>query len=123
MRNVALQMGGKKAETFMPEDGDAADRSSTWDIVSLDEAVETDDPTRREGGTHLKYGETRHLVAMGDSYLQISSLGLRRSSAVSSLRSSSRRSAQLASARTAFWSRSLAASSLTRPVGSPARLS
>lgn len=44
------------SEAFMPEDL-AADRASTWDIVSIDEAVETDDPTRREGGTHLKYGE------------------------------------------------------------------
>lgn len=39
----------------MPEDI-ATDRASTWDIVSVDEAIETDDGSRREGGTHLKYG-------------------------------------------------------------------
>jgi hypothetical protein len=39
----------------MPEEG-SSDRASTWDIVSLDEVVDTDDGTRREGGTHLKYG-------------------------------------------------------------------
>jgi hypothetical protein len=44
-----------KSEAFMPEEG-SSDRASTWDIVSLDEAVDTDDGTRREGGTHLKYG-------------------------------------------------------------------
>lgn len=41
----------------MPEDI-ATDRASTWDIVSVDEAIETDDPSRREGGTHLKYGQS-----------------------------------------------------------------
>ena len=48
-----------KVEAFMPEDG-PSDRASTWDIVSLDEAVETDDGSRREGGTHLKYGMSPH---------------------------------------------------------------
>jgi 1-phosphatidylinositol-3-phosphate 5-kinase len=58
MRNVAFHQkaAGRKVEAFMPEDNGASDRVSTWDIVSLDEAVETDDPSRREGGTHLKYG-------------------------------------------------------------------
>jgi 1-phosphatidylinositol-3-phosphate 5-kinase len=46
-----------KVEAFMPEDG-SSDRASTWDVVSLDEAVETDDGSRREGGTHLKYGKS-----------------------------------------------------------------
>lgn len=46
----------KKVESFMPDEQLNSDRVSTWDIVSLDEAVETDDPSRREGGTHLKYG-------------------------------------------------------------------
>ncbi|KAK4687031.1 hypothetical protein P7C73_g3088, partial [Tremellales sp. Uapishka_1] len=55
MRNVLFhQKAGRKVETFMPEDG-GGDRSSAWDIVSLDEAVETDDASKREGGTHLKY--------------------------------------------------------------------
>jgi len=40
----------------MPEDGSSDRASTSWDIVSLDEAVETDDGSRREGGTHLKYG-------------------------------------------------------------------
>lgn len=48
---------GRKVESFMPDESAAVDRASTWDIVSLDEAVETDDPSKREGGTHLKYGE------------------------------------------------------------------
>lgn len=57
MRNFTLnQKANGKVEAFMPDDG-AAERGSTWDIVSLDEAVETDDGMRREGGTHLKYGE------------------------------------------------------------------
>ena len=41
----------------MPEESGISDRSSMWDIVSLDEAVDTDDPSKREGGTHLKYGK------------------------------------------------------------------
>ena len=45
-----------KVEAFMPEDGTSDRASTSWDIVSLDEAVETDDGSRREGGTHLKYG-------------------------------------------------------------------
>lgn len=45
-----------QSEAFMPEDI-STDRASTWDIVSVDEAIETDDPARREGGTHLKYGQ------------------------------------------------------------------
>ena len=44
-------------EAFMPEDGTSDRASTSWDIVSLDEAVETDDGSRREGGTHLKYGK------------------------------------------------------------------
>jgi len=48
----------------MPEDTGSNDRASTWDIVSLDEAVETDDPSRREGGTHLKYGMRIRLLYM-----------------------------------------------------------
>jgi hypothetical protein len=64
MRNVASQTTGRKVEAFMPEDGaNVADRSSVWDIVSLDEAIETDDPSRREGGTHLKYGAWRRFRA------------------------------------------------------------
>lgn len=59
MRNVLFQQkAAHKQEAFMPEDTFHGERASTWDIVSLDEAVETDDPLRREGGTHLKYGET-----------------------------------------------------------------
>jgi 1-phosphatidylinositol-3-phosphate 5-kinase len=52
------QQKGKK-EAFMPEDAGGADRSSSsmWDIVSLDEAIEPEDASRREGGTHLKYGK------------------------------------------------------------------
>jgi 1-phosphatidylinositol-3-phosphate 5-kinase len=46
-----------KVEAFMPDDS-ATERGSTWDMVSLDEAVETDDgSSRKEGGTHLKYGK------------------------------------------------------------------
>jgi 1-phosphatidylinositol-3-phosphate 5-kinase len=45
-----------KVEAFMPEDGTSDRASTSWDIVSLDEAVETDDGSRREGGTHLEYG-------------------------------------------------------------------
>ena len=56
MRNNRFQPN-RKVETFMPEDTMSSDRSSTWDIVSLDEAMETDEPGKREGGTHLKYGE------------------------------------------------------------------
>ncbi len=58
MRNVAFQQkSGRKVETFMPDDASInGDRNSTWDVVSLDEAIETDDPMKREGGTHLKYG-------------------------------------------------------------------
>ena len=41
----------------MPADSGPNDRASTWDIVSLDDAVETDDPSKREIGTHLKYGK------------------------------------------------------------------
>ena len=60
MRNVAYhQKSGWKAEAFMPDDSGSSDRASNWDIVSLDEAVETDDPSRREGGTHLKYGKAK----------------------------------------------------------------
>lgn len=58
---------GKK-EAFMPEDtnsGDRGDRSSMWDIVSLDEAVEPDDSSRREGGTHLKYGMSTQDICCG----------------------------------------------------------
>ncbi|KAK8858596.1 hypothetical protein IAR55_002825 [Kwoniella newhampshirensis] len=58
MRSVASQQqrsgSGSKSEAFMPEEGGhGGDRASTWDIVSLDEAVEAEE--RREGGTHLKY--------------------------------------------------------------------
>jgi 1-phosphatidylinositol-3-phosphate 5-kinase len=62
---LAAKQKGKK-EAFMPEDasGGTADRSSMWDIVSLDEAVEPDDSSRREGGTHLKYGELSSLASM-----------------------------------------------------------
>mgnify|MGYP007001961199 CR=1 FL=1 len=41
----------------MPDETASGERTSAWDMVSLDEAVETDDPSKREGGTHLKYGE------------------------------------------------------------------
>jgi len=63
MRNNRFQ-AGRKAETSMPDETLNTDRTSTWDIVSLDEAVETDDPSKREGGTHMKYGKfiwLRHL--------------------------------------------------------------
>jgi hypothetical protein len=46
-----------KFEAFMPDEG-STDRASSWDMVSLDEAVETDDGSRGEGGTHLKYGKS-----------------------------------------------------------------
>ena len=49
---------GRKVESFMPDETLSTDRTSTWDIVSLDEAVETDDPGKREGGTHMKYGKS-----------------------------------------------------------------
>ena len=48
-------------EAFMPEDGTSDRASTSWDIVSLDEAVETDDGSRKEGGTHLKYGMSSSL--------------------------------------------------------------
>jgi hypothetical protein len=59
MRNVAFHQkaAGRKVEAFMPEDAMSGERVSTWDIVSLDEAVETDDSSRKEVGTHLKYGQ------------------------------------------------------------------
>ena len=58
MRNTVLtQKSFRKMEAFMPEESGISDRSSMWDIVSLDEAVDTDDPSKREGGTHLKYGK------------------------------------------------------------------
>ncbi|WWD18488.1 hypothetical protein CI109_102940 [Kwoniella shandongensis] len=58
MRSVANHQtrsgSGSKSEAFMPEEGGhSGDRASTWDIVSLDEAVEAEE--RREGATHLKY--------------------------------------------------------------------
>ena len=60
IRNFALhQKSGRRVEAFMPEDIARGERASTWDIVSLDEAVETDDPSR-ESGTHLKYGMPVH---------------------------------------------------------------
>nr|XP_018262401.1 1-phosphatidylinositol-3-phosphate 5-kinase [Kwoniella dejecticola CBS 10117]OBR84559.1 1-phosphatidylinositol-3-phosphate 5-kinase [Kwoniella dejecticola CBS 10117] len=47
---------GGKTEAFMPEDHHhGQDRASTWDIVSMDEAMDNDGDLRREGGTHLKY--------------------------------------------------------------------
>lgn len=58
MRSHRFNGRSDKVESFMPEDGSVADRASSWDIVSLDEAMETDDPSKREGGTHLKYGES-----------------------------------------------------------------
>ncbi|WWC70740.1 uncharacterized protein I206_104691 [Kwoniella pini CBS 10737] len=48
--------GSGKTEAFMPEDlHQGQDRASTWDIVSMDEAMDNDGDLRREGGTHLKY--------------------------------------------------------------------
>ncbi|WVQ85092.1 hypothetical protein IAT38_007256 [Cryptococcus sp. DSM 104549] len=44
--------GDGKYETFMPEEGHTGDRTAAWDVVSLDDV---DEPTRPEGGTHLKY--------------------------------------------------------------------
>ena len=57
MKN-AVYAQSVRSEAFMPEDG-PTDRASTWDVVSLDEAMDVDDPYRREGGTHLKYGMSR----------------------------------------------------------------
>ena len=52
MRNNTYERGTRK-ESFMPEDmGD----KSTWDIVSMDEAIDVDE--RPEEGTHLKYGKS-----------------------------------------------------------------
>ena len=59
----------RNAESFMPDDTASGERTSAWDMVSLDEAVETDDPSKREGGTHLKYGEPRLLPVVVDSFL------------------------------------------------------
>ncbi|WWC88696.1 uncharacterized protein L201_003609 [Kwoniella dendrophila CBS 6074] len=45
-----------RTEAFMPEEHHHGnDRASTWDIVSIDEAMDNDGDLRREGGTHLKY--------------------------------------------------------------------
>ncbi|WVF69167.1 hypothetical protein IAT40_003942 [Kwoniella sp. CBS 6097] len=46
---------GGKSEAFMPEEHHGGDRASTWDIVSIDEAMDADEQLRREQGTHLKY--------------------------------------------------------------------
>ncbi|OCF33504.1 1-phosphatidylinositol-3-phosphate 5-kinase [Kwoniella heveanensis BCC8398] len=46
---------GGKVEAFMPEEHHGGDRASTWDIVSIDEAMDADEQLRREQGTHLKY--------------------------------------------------------------------
>ena len=64
MRNNRFQTS-RKVETFMPEDTMPSDRASTWDIVSLDEAMDTDEPSKHEGGTHLKYGECERVVERG----------------------------------------------------------
>lgn len=62
VRHYNLNAKSGKVEAFMPDDG-ATERSSMWDIVSLDEAVETDDgSSRKEGGTHLKYGTSSTLA-------------------------------------------------------------
>ncbi len=64
MRNAAFHQNAyRKVESFMSEDLGSSDRASTWDIVSLDEAVEMDDPSRREAGTHLKYGISDQLCS------------------------------------------------------------
>lgn len=56
LRNVAHQhRSAKKAEDFMPDEV-TTERTSAWDVLSLDEAVEAEDPTRGDAGTHLKYG-------------------------------------------------------------------
>ncbi|WVQ96669.1 hypothetical protein IAU59_003775 [Kwoniella sp. CBS 9459] len=57
MRAEANQSKGLsgKSEAFMPEDHHGGDRASTWDIVSIDEAMDADEQLRREQGTHLKY--------------------------------------------------------------------
>ncbi|WVR06352.1 hypothetical protein IAU60_003383 [Kwoniella sp. DSM 27419] len=52
--NQAKASSGK-AEAFMPEEHHAGDRASTWDIVSLDEAIDAEEQLKREQGTHLKY--------------------------------------------------------------------
>lgn len=52
----------------MPEDA-STDRASTWDIVSLDEAIDADDASRREGGTHLKYGQYTCAFGLGSKRL------------------------------------------------------
>lgn len=47
----------RKAESFMPDDaGSITDRGSTWDVVTIDEAVEPDEGSKFEAATHFKYG-------------------------------------------------------------------
>ena len=55
MRNNTYERG-TRLESFMPEEVAAGDKPSTWDIVSMDEALDADDPARSDAGTHLKYG-------------------------------------------------------------------
>ena len=62
MRNNTYERGTRRLESFMPEDAGAGDKSSTWDIVSMDEAVDADDPARSDAGTHLKYGKHPHAI-------------------------------------------------------------
>ncbi|WVQ65810.1 uncharacterized protein L199_003988 [Kwoniella botswanensis] len=48
--------GNGRTEAFMPDEHHHGnDRASTWDIVSMDEAMDNENDLRREGGTHLKY--------------------------------------------------------------------
>ena len=61
MRKVSQKSMSGKVESFMPGD-QGTERSSTWDIVSVDEAAEAEDLTKREEGTHGVYCEL-NLVA------------------------------------------------------------
>ncbi|ORX40062.1 hypothetical protein BD324DRAFT_254115 [Kockovaella imperatae] len=52
MRNNIFERGTRKLESFMPED---TGEKSTWDIVSMDDALEGEDTARSDEGSHLKY--------------------------------------------------------------------
>ena len=106
----------------MPEESGISDRSSMWDIVSLDEAVETDDPSKREGGTHLKYGKVKGLSLSDADFTKTLSLVPLPSFAGSSSPNSLRRYVPLVNARTVLSNLSLGVYSLTRQAANPAPL-
>jgi 1-phosphatidylinositol-3-phosphate 5-kinase len=67
LRNIAHQArSARKMESTATDETLHADRTaSSWDMVTMDEVAEQDDPLNRDGGTHLKYGEcgtSRELV-------------------------------------------------------------